>query len=86
MGLTPPRCALRGQRYALSKFPPSKFVTAKASIAIANIGSADGPKGEARDVPSQTKVRVREVSQPNTEGRLLGGPLYLAGRLGFEPR
>jgi hypothetical protein len=26
MGLTPPRCALRGQRYALSKFVPGKFV------------------------------------------------------------
>jgi hypothetical protein len=26
MGLTPPRCALRGQRYALSKFAPGKFV------------------------------------------------------------
>lgn len=64
MGLTPPRCALRGQRYALSKFPPSKFVTAKASIAIANIGSADGPKGEARDVPSNV-VGLMHPNQKN---------------------
>jgi hypothetical protein len=32
MGLTPPRCALRGQRCALSKFVPNKFVEHKVRV------------------------------------------------------
>jgi hypothetical protein len=86
MGLTPPRCALRGQRLRAVQICSRQICHCEGMDAVANIGAADGPKGEAQDVPSQRKVRVRKSPSHTQKARLSAGFLRMAGRLGFEPR
>ena len=51
--LTPLRCALRGQPAAVQN--RSGRFCLRRQDAGANIGQADGPKGEGRDAPNQPK-------------------------------
>jgi hypothetical protein len=80
MGLTPPRYALRGQRFALSKFAPGKFVTAQARMPERT--SAEPMARRARHGTCRVnEVRVREVSQPYAQSPPLGAFDTLRARI-----
>jgi hypothetical protein len=85
LGLTPARCALQGRPCGR----PNSFQTnlsLRRQDAGANIGAADGPKGEGRDARSQPKRVLLTLSLRQTQKRDLAVPfLGLAEREGFEP-
>ena len=61
MGLTPSRCALRGQPAAV-QFCSRRICRSRRQDAGANSGKAVGPKGEAQDAPSHRRVRPPPLS------------------------
>jgi len=51
----------------------------------ANVGAADGPKGEAQDVPSNRWVLIPVVTTRKAKRPTRGRFAFLAERVGFEP-
>jgi hypothetical protein len=84
MGFTPTRCALRGQPAAV-RIRSRRIRRLRRQDAEANIGVADGPKGEAQDVPSNPEGPRPSLSASKTKRPTRGRFVLLAEREGFEP-